>query len=59
MTAPATIADASASILALMDGLQVQWLLEPESVDLAGATEFGIEAIVSSVLDPRPSQLAE
>ena len=57
--APATIADASASILALMDGLQVQWLLEPKSVDLAGATEFGIEAIVSSVLDPRPSQLAE
>ena len=59
VTAPATIADASASILALMDGLQVQWLLEPESVDLAGATEFGIEAIVSSVLDPRPSPLAE
>lgn len=59
VAAPATIAAASASILALMDGLQVQWLLEPESVDLAGATEFGIEAIVSSVLDPRPSQLAE
>lgn len=59
VSAPATIADASASILALMDGLQVQWLLEPKAVDLAGATEFGIEAIVSSVLDPRPSQLAE
>jgi len=59
VTAPETIADASASILALMDGLQVQWLLEPDSVDLARATEFGIEAIVSSVLDPRPSQLAD
>ena len=59
VTAPATIAVAAASILALMDGLQVQWLLEPESVDLAGATEFGIEALVSSVLDPRPSPLAE
>ena len=59
VTAPATIAVAAASILALMDGLQVQWLLEPESVNLAGATEFGIEAIVSSVLDPRPSPLAE
>ena len=59
VTAPATIAVAAASILALMDGLQVQWLLEPESVDLAGATEFGIEAIVSSVLDPRRSPLAE
>jgi len=59
VTTPATIAHASAGILALMDGLQVQWLLAPGSVDLAGATEFGIEAIVSSVLDPRPSQLGE
>ena len=58
VTAPATIADAAAGILALMDGLQVQWLLEPESVDLARATEFGIEAIVASVLDPSPSPLA-
>ncbi|GAA2007990.1 TetR/AcrR family transcriptional regulator [Microbacterium ulmi] len=59
ITAPDTIEDAAASILAVMDGLQVQWLLAPERVDLARATEFAIEAIVSSVLGPQPSPLAE
>lgn len=57
ITAPATIAHASASIMAVMDGLQVQWLLTPDEVDLARASEFAIEAIVSAVLDPRPSAL--
>ena len=42
---------------AAMDGLQVQWLLSPESVDLAEATRFGIEAIVTAVLTPTPSPL--
>lgn len=56
---PETVADASASILAVMDGLQVQWLLDPTAVDLARATQFAIEAIVSAILDPRPSPLAE
>lgn len=55
--APAVIDDAAASILAVMDGLQVQWLLEPAAVDLARASEFAIESIVSAVLDPRPSPL--
>ncbi len=54
---PAVIDDAAASILAVMDGLQVQWLLEPAAVDLARASEFAIESIVSAVLDPRPSPL--
>ena len=40
-----------------MDGLQVQWLLDP-SVELAEATEFAIESIVSAVLNPVPSPLA-
>ncbi|WP_421355071.1 TetR/AcrR family transcriptional regulator [Microbacterium phosphatis] len=57
VTAPETVADASAAILAVMDGLQVQWLLDPDEVDLARASEFAIEAIVSAVLDPRPSPL--
>jgi len=57
VTAPDTIADATASILAAMDGLQVQWLLDPESVDLARATQFAIESIVAAVLDPRPSPI--
>lgn len=56
---PATVGLASASILAVMDGLQVQWLLDADAVDLARASEFAIEAIVSAVLAPQPSPLAE
>jgi AcrR family transcriptional regulator len=52
------VADAAASILAVMDGLQVQWLLDPDAVDLGRASEFAIEAIVAAVLTPRPSPLA-
>ncbi len=59
VTEPDTVADAAASILAVMDGLQVQWLLDPTAVDLARASAFAIEAIVSAVLDPRPSPLGE
>lgn len=59
VTEPDTVANASAAILAVMDGLQVQWLLDPSAVDLAEASRFAIEAIVASVLDPRPSPLAE
>ena len=51
------VADASAAILAVMDGLQVQWLLDPTAVDLGRASEFAIEAIVSGVLAPQPSTL--
>ncbi|MBE1876746.1 TetR/AcrR family transcriptional regulator [Myceligenerans pegani] len=50
---PATVDRAAASILAVMDGLQVQWLLDPEQVDLAESSAFAIEAIVAQVLDPR------
>ncbi|GAA5032762.1 TetR/AcrR family transcriptional regulator [Microbacterium fluvii] len=47
---PDTVAAAAAGILAVMDGLQVQWLLEPDGVALAESTEFAISAIVSAVL---------
>ncbi len=57
--APDTVDDAAASILAVMDGLQVQWLLDPNAVDLAQASTFAIESIVQAVVDPRPSVLAE
>ena len=53
------IDDAAAAILAVMDGLQVQWLLSPADVDLARATEFAIRAIVGEVVSPRPSILDE
>jgi len=52
VTDPGPIDRAAASILAVMDGLQVQWLLDPGSVDLAEATAFAIEAIIAAVLDP-------
>lgn len=44
---------ASASILAVMDGLQLQWLLSPESIDLGEATYMAIDAIVKEALEPR------
>ncbi|WP_438854387.1 TetR/AcrR family transcriptional regulator [Agromyces sp. M3QZ16-3] len=58
VAAPETIELASASILAVMDGLQVQWLLDPDAVDLGRASEFAIEAIVDSVISPSASPLA-
>ncbi len=54
-----TIELASASVLAVMDGLQVQWLLDPEALDLGRTTQFAIEAIVDSVISPAPSPLAD
>jgi AcrR family transcriptional regulator len=41
---------AAAAILAVMDGLQVQWLLDPEAVDLARASAFAIDAILSAAV---------
>lgn len=58
ITDPGPVERGAASILAVMDGLQVQWLLEPDAVELARTTEFAIEAIVGAVLRPRPSPLA-
>jgi len=49
-----SVAAASAAILAVMDGLQLQWLLHPEIIDLGEASEFAIRAIVNGVLHPGP-----
>ncbi|WP_426185761.1 TetR/AcrR family transcriptional regulator [Microbacterium sp. TWP3-1-2b2] len=54
VTEPDTVAAASASILAVMDGLQLQWLLHPEIVELGESSEFAIRAIVGAVLQPPP-----
>ncbi|MFZ4896505.1 TetR/AcrR family transcriptional regulator [Plantibacter sp. Mn2098] len=43
---------AAASILAVMDGMQFQWLLQPSEVDLAMTSAFAIQAIVNGVLHP-------
>ena len=54
---PTVIDDAAASIIAVMDGLQVQWLLAGDEVHLARTTRFAIEAIVSAVLVQAPTRL--
>jgi len=54
-----TVRHASAAALAVMDGLQVQWLLDPTAVDLAEATEWAIRGILAAVVAPRPSVLDE
>jgi len=53
------VRDDASALIALMDGLQVQWLLD-DSVDLPEATAFAIEAILSSALAgvDRPHPLA-
>jgi AcrR family transcriptional regulator len=55
--APDTVDRAAAAILAVMDGLQVQWLLDPDRVELAQASQFAIEALVTAVLSPQPSDV--
>lgn len=55
VTDPGTVDKASAAILAVMDGLQLQWLLDPSAIDLGAASAFAIEAIVNGVLRPGPS----
>lgn len=47
---PETIDVGAAAVLAVMDGLQVQWLLSPDDVDLGRASAFAIEAIVRAVV---------
>lgn len=54
ITEPDTVLTAAASILAVMDGLQLQWLLHPEVIGLGEASAFAIRAIVNSVLHPGP-----
>jgi len=48
----AAIEHAAAAVLAVMDGLQVQWLLDPTRVELGEASKFAIEAIVAAALNP-------
>jgi len=48
---PHAVSDAAAAILAVMDGLQIQWLLDPDAVDLSRATAFTIEAILARAID--------
>ncbi|KGM12724.1 TetR family transcriptional regulator [Cellulomonas carbonis T26] len=47
---PATVDAGAAAVLAVMDGLQVQWLLAPDAVDLGRTSAFAIEAVVRAVV---------
>jgi AcrR family transcriptional regulator len=40
---------AANAIIAVMDGLQVQWLLAPEAVDMAASTELVIDSILADL----------
>jgi AcrR family transcriptional regulator len=57
LAVPETVDRAAASILAVMDGLQVQWLLARDDVELAETSAFAIEALVSAVLGPEGGEL--
>jgi AcrR family transcriptional regulator len=49
-TASDTRIDVAAStIIATMDGLQVQWLLDPEAVDMAEAVQLSITAVIAQL----------
>ena len=41
---------AVASIIAVMDGLQIQWLLDPTAVRLAESSAFAIDAILAAAI---------
>ena len=41
----------ASAIIAVMDGLQVQWLLAPDSVDMAAATDRVITALLADLTD--------
>lgn len=46
-------------IIATMDGLQLQWLLEPGSVDMAAATEVAIVRLIGRDLPPAATHRPE
>ncbi|MDQ0688801.1 AcrR family transcriptional regulator [Streptomyces achromogenes] len=41
--------DAANAIIAVMDGLQIQWLLAPDSVDMAASTNRVITALLADI----------
>jgi hypothetical protein len=43
------VGSAASAIIAVMDGLQVQWLLDPDHVDMPETVQLVIDAIVESL----------
>ena len=52
---------AATSVIGVMDGIQLQWLLDKEAVDLPEATRFALEAILVAAMagKDRPRPLSE
>ena len=50
---------ATASIVAVMDGLQVQWLLAPDKIDLARTSAFAIDAILAAAIQGQRRRVLE
>ena len=52
---------AATSVIGVMDGVQLQWLLDKEAVDLPEATRFALEAILVAAMagTKRPRPLTE
>ncbi len=48
---------AAIALLGAMDGIQVQWLLDPDHVDLVEATRFAMNAILNQTLDAPPDRI--
>lgn len=55
--APSDIDRATASIVAVMDGLQVQWLLAPDQIELARTSAFAIDAILAAAIQGKRRQI--
>ncbi|MFI6858165.1 TetR family transcriptional regulator [Streptomyces sp. NPDC050416] len=51
--ADANLEDAANAIIAVMDGLQVQWLLAPDSVDMTASTDRVITALLAELSTSR------
>ncbi|MFP1629964.1 TetR/AcrR family transcriptional regulator [Streptomyces sp. 5K101] len=49
--ADVNIDEAANAIIAVMDGLQIQWLLAPGSVDMAASTDRVITALLAELAD--------
>ena len=54
---PSDIDKATASVIAVMDGLQVQWLLAPGKIELARTSAFAIDAILAAAIQGKRRQV--
>ncbi len=51
--ADVNLEDAAHAIIAVMDGLQIQWLLAPDSVDMAASADRVITALLGELSTSR------